>query len=139
MSRTSAEIAHDIATFVPENEDWRPMDLLLAELWKAGNPGQAIPELFSVFERFPEEDGAGVIWSVLHALETLPDYETELVRSLARKPSEFGVLMVSRLLNAGTRQVRGVSLVELLRELASKADSPGIRQTADRLAPRAQP
>lgn len=130
MPRTTADIAHDIATFEPKEDNWLALDALVAELWQAGHPEQAIPELLSVFERYPEEDGFGVVWGVLHGLEALPNYEPELLRSLARQPSEFGVLMVGRLLNAGTREVAGVSLLETLRELATTANSSSIRGTA---------
>lgn len=86
--------------------------------------------ILSVFERYPKEDGFGVIWGVLHGLESLRNYEQELLRSLARQPSEFGVCMVGRLLNAGIREVGGISLLDTLRELAVTAKSPRIRETA---------
>src|SRR5688500_5761862 len=78
MPRTTAAIAHDIATFAPKEDDWLALDSLVAELWQAGHPEQAIPELLSVFERYPEEEGFGVAWSVLHGLEALPNYEPAL-------------------------------------------------------------
>ncbi|VWD34810.1 hypothetical protein BLA39750_04924 [Burkholderia lata] len=134
MSRTTADIAHDIATFVPGDGNWLALDVLVTELWQAGHPEQAIPELLSVFERYPEEDGLGVIWGVLHGLESLPNYEPALLRSLARQPSEFGVCMVGRLLNAGIREVDGISLLAILRELAATAKSPRIRETAEGFA-----
>lgn len=136
MRRTTADTALDIATFEPKEDNWLPLDALVAELWQAGHPEQAIPELLSVFERYPEEDGFGVVWSVLHGLEALPNYEPELLRSLARQPSEFGVLMVGRMLNSGTRKVAGVSLLETLRGLASTASSSSIRETANEFASR---
>jgi hypothetical protein len=136
MYRTTADIAHDIATFVPEDENWFTLDLLVAELWQAGHPEQAIPELLSVFERYPEEDGFGVIWGVLHGLESLPNYERELLRSLARQPSEFGVCMLGRLLNAGIQEVGGISLLDTLRQLAVTAKSVRIREAAAGLASR---
>ncbi|MDQ8030782.1 MAG: hypothetical protein REJ50_02105 [Bordetella sp.] len=136
MPRTTAEIALDIATFVPKAENWLPLDALVTELWQAGHPEQAIPELLSVFERYPDEDGFGVVWGVLHGLEALPNYEPELLRSLARQPSEFGVLMVGRMLNSGIREVAGISLLETLRGLASTASSASIRETANEFASR---
>lgn len=130
MPRITANIARDIATFTPKENDWGVLDSLLTELWQTGQPAQAIPELLGVFERYPEDDGFGVAWSVLHGVESLPNYEPELLRSLARQPSEFGVLMVGRLLNAGTLAVEGVSLLDTLRELATTANSTRIRDTA---------
>lgn len=130
MPRITANIARDIASFAPKENDWGVLDSLLTELWQTGQPAQAIPELLSVFERYPEDDGFGVASSVLHGLESLPNYEPELLRSLARQPSEFGVLLVGRLLNAGTQAVEGVSLLDKLRELATTASSTRIRDTA---------
>ncbi|MCI3205257.1 hypothetical protein DBA20_09830 [Pandoraea capi] len=130
MPRTTVDIARDIATFTPREDNWLSLDSLLVELWQAGHPEQAIPELLGLFERYPEEDGCGVMWSVLHGLESLPNYERELLRSLMRQPSEFGVLMVGRLLNAGIQHVGDASLVDTLHELASTAESMLIRETA---------
>lgn len=42
MPRTTADIAHDIATFVPKKGNWLALDLLLAELWQEDLPEQAI-------------------------------------------------------------------------------------------------
>ncbi|MCZ8094811.1 MAG: hypothetical protein O9331_15130, partial [Acidovorax sp.] len=114
MTRPTASVASDIATFVPLDGNWIALDTLLAELWQTGHPEQAIAELLSVFERYPDEDGAGVVWGVLHGLESLPNYEPELLRSLARQPSEFGIRMLGRLLNAGVKEVAGVSLLNRL-------------------------
>ncbi|OXJ26150.1 hypothetical protein CFB82_35465 [Burkholderia sp. HI2714] len=136
MFRATADIAHDIATFVPEDGNWLALDLLVTELWQAGHPEQAIPALLSVFERYPEEDGFGVIWGVLHGLESLPNYEQELLRSIARQPSEFGVCMVGRLLNAGIEEVGGISLLDTLHQLAATTKSPRIREAAAGFASR---
>ncbi|WP_353190205.1 hypothetical protein [Pandoraea pnomenusa] len=136
MPRATVDIARDIATFIPKEDNWLALDSLLVELWQAGRPEQAIPELLGLFERYPEEDGYGVMWSVLHGLESLPNYEPELLRSLARQPSEFGVRMVGRLLNAGMREVGDVSLLDTLHGLASTAKSPLIRETARTFASR---
>ncbi|PLP97484.1 hypothetical protein [Cupriavidus pauculus] len=136
MPRTTVEIADDIAAFLPKDDNWLPLDSLVAELWQAGYPEQAIPQLLSVFERYPEEDGSGVAWTVLHGLESLRNYEPELLRSLARQPSEFGILMVGRLINAGIREVDGVSLSDTLRELSATARSQRLRKTAASFASR---
>ena len=136
MPRTTVEIADDIATFVPQDNNWLPLDSLVAELWQVGYPEQAIPQLLSVFERYPEEDGFGVAWTVLHGLESLRNYEPELLRSLARQASEFGILMVGRLINAGIREVGGVSLSDTLRELSATARSQRLRETAAAFASR---
>lgn len=60
-----------------------------------------LPVIFGVFERFPAEDGAGVLWSIVHGIESLPlDYEPALRESYRRMPSEMAEIMVVRLENA---------------------------------------
>jgi hypothetical protein len=82
---------------------WLPLDQLLDELWSAGlvTPEQ-LPVLLGVFEQFPTEDGAGVLWSIVHGIESLPfDYEPALRESYRRVPSEMAEIMLVRLENAG--------------------------------------
>lgn len=73
--------------------------------------------LLLVFERFPEEDGFGVFWSILHALEAADNYEHELVASVRRVPNLFNTLMVNRIVNAGASVVAGVQAERLLEEV----------------------
>lgn len=131
MPRKMKTIARDIAKFAPDDDgDWRRLDVLLDELWQAGSPEQAIPEMLSVFERYPEEDGHGVMWSLVHGLEKLPNYESALLSSLARQPSELGIVMVGRMLNSGVTSVDGVSLLLTLQEISSTATSTHIKEIA---------
>ncbi len=93
------EILSEISRFVPDNGYWQPLDILLDELWGIGVTEECLPVLFSVFERFPTEDGAGVFWSIVHGVEALPfSYENQLRASLARCTSEVGQVLLSRLL-----------------------------------------
>jgi hypothetical protein len=98
MPRTVDDILRDIEAFRPTNGVWLPLDDLLAELWDAGVPARALPTLFGVFERFPEDDGSGVLWSIVHGVEGLDlDYEQPLRDSLARQRSDMGKIMLGRL------------------------------------------
>jgi len=98
MPRSVDDILRDVEAFRPANGDWRPLDALLSELWNAGVPVRALPALFGVFERFPNDDGAGVLWSIVHGVEGLGlDYEQVLRDSLARQPSDMGKIMLGRL------------------------------------------
>jgi hypothetical protein len=134
-ARTAAEVVADIRTFQPEGGNWGPLDDLLGELWATGGAGRYVPDLLAVLERFPEDDGAGVLWSVIHGVESLLGYELELVQSVRRGPSELGVTMVGRLLNGGVSHVGGVSLVRVLQEVAvSLSASESVRASAARWA-----
>ena len=75
--------------------------------------------LLGVFERFPEDDGYGIFWSIVHYLEACTHYEPVLIESVTRAPCEFNLLMVNRLLNSGVIQVNGQSLLSVLAAVAS--------------------
>jgi len=99
-----SDLLAEISAFEPRDGDWRPLDRLLAELWSAGVSSECLPVLFGVFERHPDEDGAGVFWSVVHGVESLDlDYEQPLRDSVSRKPSFMGNAMLGRLERANAR------------------------------------
>jgi hypothetical protein len=75
--------------------------------------------LLEVFERFPEDDGFGVFWSVVHCLEACTGYESALIESVTCMPVEFNVLMVNRLINSGITQINGDSLLSVLASVKS--------------------
>jgi hypothetical protein len=124
MGRAAAQIVVDIQAFQPSSGDWRRLDDLLGELWATGDASRHIPDLLAVLERFPVDHGAGVLWSVVHGVESLPGYAPDLIRSVRRQPSELGVTMVGRFLNGGVSQVGRESLVGLLREVTASATAP---------------
>lgn len=96
--RVRKAIISDIEAFSPEGGDWRGLDFLLEELWEAGVLEEHLLTLLGVFERFPTEDGAGVLWGIVHGIEASPfDYEAPLQRSIDRQPSFMGNLMLQRL------------------------------------------
>lgn len=104
MPRPIDPILRDIESFRPADGVWLPLDDLLAELWEAGVPARALPILFGVFERFPGDDGAGVLWSIVHGVEGLGlDYEPALRDSLERQPSDLGKVMLDRLERSKSR------------------------------------
>ncbi len=99
MSR-SAQILEEISLFEPIGDEWLPLESLLEELWTFGVSEEFLPTLFGVFERYPDDDGAGVFWSIVNGVESLPfDYEPILMDSMDRKPSLMGEIMIKRLCN----------------------------------------
>jgi hypothetical protein len=91
-------VLKDIEEFEPTEGNWRKLDDLLDELWSEGVRQGQLPILFRVFERFPDEDGAEVLWSIVHGIEALPySYEYFLRQSIARQPSHMGQIMLRRL------------------------------------------
>ena len=102
MPRNSDQILADIDAFRPSNGNWLPLDALIAELWSVGVTERAILRLFDVFERFPKDDGAGVLWSILHGVEHLDfDYGDSLRASIARQPSLMGGIISDGLSGPG--------------------------------------
>lgn len=87
-----------IRNFEPVGGNWLELENLLEQLWSAGVAKESLPVLFGIFERFPEGYGEGVLWSILHGVESLDfDYEEELRESIGRVPSHMGSIMLKRL------------------------------------------
>jgi hypothetical protein len=122
--RTSKDIINDINQFEPQDGNWLKLDTLLDELWKTGDQENFTTDLLRVFERFSEEDGAGVFWSIIHGVERFRTYETELIDSLNRQPSEMGLLMLRRIKNSGARTVGGIEINKIVMDLLSKEQIP---------------
>jgi len=82
---------------------------------------QDFEELLSVFERFPDHDGFGVFWSIVHCMEHFQGYEPALLESVRRTPGEFNLMMINRMLNTDITAVGNNSLLELLQTVAASA------------------
>lgn len=110
-----------IESFCPSSRDdnWRELDEHVQAL--GALTLAAIPTLLRVFERFPRHDGHGVFWTILHAIESVPGYEPLLVEHVMRTPTEMGVTMLQRLVNAGTTHVGVHELAPLSVMLSSRA------------------
>jgi hypothetical protein len=66
--------------------------------------------------------------TIVHALEKMDGYESRLIASMERRPSSLAARMINRLLNAGTRTVGKVHLIELMQKAAEGDDtSHGVR------------
>lgn len=131
MTRTSSEIATAIDQLQPQAGGWLELDELLDELFASESPANGIPAMLRVFERFPTEEGAGVFWSIIHGMESLPGYEPLLVESVQSAPSESGLMMVNRLLNSGVTQIDGQDLVRIFEQTAQNQSAPAeVRESA---------
>jgi len=107
MTRPTEDILNDISVFEPDEGNWLRLDDLLAELWQTGLGPDALPCLFRVFERYPDEDGAGVLWSIVHGIESLDlDYEQILRESIGRQHSLMGKILLDRLEQSKTSQTK---------------------------------
>ena len=85
----------------------------------AANAAEHLSVSFRLYERFPEDDGCGVFWSILHGIEIHPESNGLVVDSVCRRRPQFPVMVLNRLLNAGVRRAVDVEMLNLLRCLAA--------------------
>lgn len=131
MNEDIREIISKIEGFEPTDEGWLELDALIQRLLASEHPERGIDALLGVLERFPEEDGYGVFWSILHALESLPGYQNKLIESVIRSPSEMTITMINRMLNSGLTEVDGTNLLKLMENVATNQNySASIREEA---------
>ena len=94
------------------------LDAGIARLSQLGMSREDLVALLGIFERFPEHDGHGIFWSIVHAVEAVPfDYESELLASVRRMPSEFNTLMINRIANTGQATIAGKSVDDIYRDV----------------------
>ena len=119
---TKEEVIEFLAAFPGEDEgDLEELDAVLARAFSLLQDDEVDAAVFGVFERYPDEDGMGVYWSIVHGLEHRRDYEAGLVASVRRAPSQFGATMLNRLKNGGHDTCAGEDILELLREISKSS------------------
>jgi hypothetical protein len=121
MGRSIKEViaAIDGLTSVDTTEELSRLQDLVDRYFSSQKAADHLGVWFRLYERFPEADGYGVFWTILHGIEATPGYEPLIVESVRRYPSQFPLLMVNRQLNGGVRQIGGVDLLEVLRQVAT--------------------
>ena len=128
--RKLEEVINDLNNYSPSQDEWNDLDELIAEA-SSFSGKKIINALLRILERYPTHDGYGVFWSIVHTLEAIGDYETELVSSISRKPHEMSVLMLNRMLNAGINEIDGKPIIKILQEISvNTAFSEDIREQA---------
>ena len=108
---------------VDNTAELQKLEAALDKLFRAPQPERGIDTLFHLYERFPDDDGYGVFWSVLHGLEKLPGYEPFLQASVRRVPMEFNLLMVNRILNSQLPNTQRQEWLSLLGEVEANPRS----------------
>ena len=122
----------DAITSVEDTEQLKSLERAITEYFAHSDAAHHVQVWFRLFERFPEEDAYEMFWSILHDIEALPDYDSELIASLGRRPSRFPVLMVNRMLNTGQRSIGDVDLMSLLASVAADETCPSsVREDAE--------
>jgi hypothetical protein len=108
-----------IESFTDPELDLDQLDEALRTVHPDDIGSSEIQALFGIFEQFPDHDGFGVFWSIVHLLEACKDHKPDLIASVKRKPVHFNLLMVNRLLNAEILEINGQSLLALLTSVSS--------------------
>lgn len=122
--RLATRFAHDcmhmddldiaIREFTPKQDNWLPLEQHLERAFGSSDPKQYYHAIFNLFERFPDEDGAGVFWSALHGMEAVGDYEGMLVQYFRRWPSLMTRTMLRRVLNSGQSHIGPTDIASLI-------------------------
>lgn len=123
----------DGITSVEDESQLEALQIAIESVSGVQEPARAARAMLGVLERFPRSDGYGTFWSILHSLESIPGYERALIDSIRRRACEFNLLMVNRIINTGTTDVCGTSLLGLLQEVVdSREHDADAREAAAR-------
>jgi hypothetical protein len=126
-----AIICLDSISSLEDQEDLQKLDDALQQLFTSGRAELGIDAVLRIFERFQDQVDLNIFWNMVHGLETLPNYEEKLFESVTRQPSEFSLLMINRILNAGIAEIQGVNLLDILKGVATdESQSDHIRERA---------
>jgi hypothetical protein len=133
MPRDIRQVVADIDALAPADPDDLDLDRLQAlagEYFSLADAPAHLDVWFRLFERFPEFDGYGVFWTILHGIEAQPGSDEAVVASVRRHPTRLPVSMVGWMLNAGITSAGGTDLRGLLREVASGPHPASVREAA---------
>ena len=111
--------AIDGITAVDDVGQLQVLEAALDQLFQSPLPERGVETLFRLFERFPDDDGYGIFWTVLHGIEDQANYGPLLKASLRRVPVTFNLLMVNRLLNSRLPNTQRQEWLALLGEVAN--------------------
>lgn len=103
-----------IREFYPVDGDWRPLDAHLDAAFASQAPESYYDAILNLFERFPEDDGAGVFWTALHGMEARGNYEKKLLLYFRRMPNLMTKTMLRRIYNSGQKDIEGFPIDRLI-------------------------
>lgn len=130
MSPELKSIISQLERFVPDDEDNAyPLSELLTGLESLPDRHLAIEPMFRLMERFPEAD-LGSPGPLVHKIEAMPDYRSQLLKSLGRCPTDLTVWMVNRILNAALSEADRRTWLEQLRLAAPDAEATATTRAA---------
>jgi hypothetical protein len=146
MPKTRAEIEAELDQLQPNDFSSRNgaargmerLHVLLPELIEVSPPSEATLTILKLIERLSDTPDLGDCelgnpGPMVHELERLRGYESQLVDSVTRFPTPHTVWMVNRLMNALSKDdERWDRLLEILKRSAVAANAaPGAREEAE--------
>lgn len=118
-------------TSVDDAAQLQALEASLAVILPLSDLSPALPALFGLLERFPDNDAYGIFWTVLHRIEAHPGYEPALIASLQRAPSTFVIRMAAAVVAGGGSVVPRTDLLQLLQTIADDSrTSPAVQSLA---------
>jgi hypothetical protein len=130
------DLVAEFSAFDASDDEYANTDGLeeLVARWRkiaAKERPKAVPAVFGIFESHPGNAEMGAPGPLVHALETMAGYEEELVASLRRAPSYYGLWMANRILNGKPAKKLAKELTDLLRSAAGNPSlDENLRDTA---------
>lgn len=103
----------------PNDDSIYEVDSIIELIYKldTSEAKKGIDPLLRIFERLDEDHYDGVLWSIIHGIEGLKEYEEDLIKSVIRCPNEYNLLMINRILNSGQGSYKSTDYLSLLKEL----------------------
>jgi hypothetical protein len=118
----------DINSFKPINGNWLELDSLVGHISIHDLNENVIESLLHVFEKYPNEDGAGVFWSILHLIESFESYDNFVLKSFENQPSEMTFIMLQRIINSSVRITPNKEIIEAFKNALGKEISKDIKE-----------
>ena len=120
------KLSKQIEMFSPAQGNWLELDRMISGIENISE--EIICACLGLFERYPDEDDAGVFFSIVHTLEYFGGYEHALATSVLKNPNEWNLLMLGRMQNAGINTVGSYTINEIFMNVRNNsALSPELR------------
>lgn len=131
MEKHSTRIIREIQQLEVLEENLTKLDSLIQELFTVKLDESDVPFLLETLVKFQEIESYGVLWGILHGIESIKNNETYLIESVKQSPTEMTILMINRLINGGVNQVNDDVLLQLLKDISeNQAVNEEIRNQA---------
>ena len=96
----------------------------MAKLRELGPSVDALVSLFRFLERFFEDEGGGALMGLMHVTQTFATYETELLDSLHRQPTQITLLLMRRIANTGQKTIAQHPVANVYRAVHAHPTAP---------------